>query len=29
MISQPTSSWNRLFAMTTSSIAPVNRDSTT
>ena len=29
MTSQPTSSWKRLFAMTTSSIAPVNSDSTT
>ena len=29
MISQPTSSWIRLGAMTTFSIAPVNSDSTT
>ena len=29
MISQPTSSWNRLSATTTLSIAPVNSDSTT
>ena len=29
MISQPTRSWNRLLARTTTSIAPVNIDSTT
>ncbi len=29
MISQPTSSWNRLSARTTMSIAPVNSESTT
>ena len=29
MISQPTSSISRLFATTTVSIAPVNRDNTT
>ena len=29
MISQPTRSISRLFAITTVSIAPVNRDSTT
>ena len=29
MISQPTSSISRLFAITTVSIAPVNRDRTT
>ena len=29
MTSQPTSSWIRLLAMTTLSIAPVNSDSTT
>ena len=29
MISQPTSSWNRLSAITTTSIAPVKSDSTT
>ena len=28
MTSHPTSSWNRLFARTTTSIALVNRDST-
>ena len=29
MTSQPTSSWNRLFARTTTSIALVNSESTT
>src|SRR5438093_10309358 len=29
MTSQPTRSWNRLLAKTTTSIAPVNSDSTT
>ena len=29
MISQPTSSWNRLDATTTTNIAPVKIDSTT